>query len=178
MKCNLGKKRIGILGAESTGKSVLAEQLANAFNGVYVPEYAREYVENLSYSYRYEDVEKIARKQIEQLQAEYVADFVVFDTELIITKVWFEDKYGKVPDWLETAIREIRLDACLLCMPDLPFVDDPVRENPNRRQELTKMYEEQLQHYHIPYGKVFGQNEERLKNAIDIIIFLTTNYSY
>jgi nicotinamide riboside kinase len=37
--------RVAILGAESTGKSTLAEALAMYYDTVWVPEYLREFVE-------------------------------------------------------------------------------------------------------------------------------------
>src|SRR5438105_15460655 len=38
-------KRVAIVGAESTGKTTLAEELARHFDTVWVPEYGREYTE-------------------------------------------------------------------------------------------------------------------------------------
>ena len=38
-------KRVAIVGAESTGKTTLAQQLAEHFGTVWVPEYGREYTE-------------------------------------------------------------------------------------------------------------------------------------
>lgn len=161
--------KIGILGAESTGKSTLARQLAELFSAEYVPEYAREYVERLSAPYTYEDVENIARKQIQQLLNVYCSDLVFFDTELIITKVWFEVKYSVVPDWFMQAYMSLKPNFCLLCMPDLPFVADPVRENAHLREQLTEMYKHELELSAIPYGIVSGSGATRLENAIKIV---------
>lgn len=163
------KKKIGILGAESTGKSTLAKQLAEHFSGIYIKEYAREYVEALNHPYTERDVEIIARRQIEELSEQYDADYVFFDTELIITKVWFQDKYGTVPEWLEEAMLTLRPDFCLLLMPDLRFVDDPVRENPHRREYLTRLYESELTQYSIPYTCISGYGDKRLQYAIKAI---------
>ena len=60
--------KVGIIGPESTGKTTLARYLAERYHGVLVPEYAREYVEQLGRHYTREDVETIARHQIEQLK--------------------------------------------------------------------------------------------------------------
>ena len=61
--------KVGIIGPESSGKSTLAQYLANRYKGTYVPEYAREYVEHLNRPYTYEDVESIAQYQIKELEA-------------------------------------------------------------------------------------------------------------
>jgi len=58
--------RIAVTGPESTGKTTLAKQLAEWSNGQYIAEFAREYVEKLPHPYTFQDVETIARTQIEQ----------------------------------------------------------------------------------------------------------------
>ncbi len=168
--------KVGIIGPESTGKSTLAKYLANRYHGIYVPEYAREYMEALapSYNYTYDDVLRIAHHQVEQLRTythndsnisnvNYLNDsnennennltppVVFFDTELIITKVWFLHKYGTCPDFLENALHTCPMDVYLLCYPDLPWVYDPVRENPDLRQYLYDWYEREIQSLNIPY---------------------------
>ena len=52
--------RIAITGPESTGKSWLTEQLAQAFNTTFIPEYARKYIEQLNRPYDFNDIEIIA----------------------------------------------------------------------------------------------------------------------
>ena len=135
---------------ESTGKTTLARYLASRYDGVFVPEYAREYMEKLNRPYTYDDVCSIARQQIDQL-ATLTANTYFFDTELIITKVWFEHKYGTCPEWVVDAIHTYPMDVYLLCYPDLPWIADPVRENPNIRYELFQRYEREVQELGIPY---------------------------
>lgn len=144
--------RIGIIGPESTGKSTLAEYLAHRYEGVLVPEYAREYMENLapSYGYTYDDVVAIAKQQLSVLSS-INSNLVVFDTELIITKVWFLHKFGRCPDFVEQALRDYPMDVYLLCYPDLPWLPDPVRENPDIREYLFDWYEREIQALNIPY---------------------------
>lgn len=145
--------KVGVIGPESTGKTTLARYLAERYHGVFVPEYAREYVVRLGRSYTREDVETIARHQIEQLQGLTTTDgrTYFFDTELIITKVWFEYKYGECPAWVEDALRRFPMDVYLLCYPDIEWQFDPVRENPDNREELFLRYEQEIQKLSIPY---------------------------
>ena len=156
--------KVGIIGPESTGKSTLAAYLAQRYDGVFVPEYAREYMESRACAceYTYQDVENIARYQVQQLHelshssAEsllnlYRSDVIFFDTELIITKVWFLHKYGHCPEFLEQALRDYPMDVYLLCYPDMPWQPDPVRENPNIREYLYDWYEREIQALGIPY---------------------------
>ena len=144
--------RVGIIGPESTGKSTLANYLAHRYNGVLVPEYAREYMEKLAptYEYTYDDVVAIAKQQVEQLES-LADDLQIFDTELIITKVWFMHKYGECPDFVEQELHKYPMDVYLLCYPDMPWEPDPVRENPNIREYLFDWYEREIQALGIPY---------------------------
>lgn len=156
--------KVGIIGPESTGKSTLATYLARRYSGVLVPEYAREYMERLAptYEYSYEDVVTIAQQQLRCLHElhtmdalgiykGYKGDVVFFDTELIITKVWFLHKFGKCPNFLLEAIEQYPMDVYLLCYPDMAWQPDPVRENPNIREYLFDWYEREIQILGIPY---------------------------
>lgn len=149
--------KVGIIGPESTGKSTLTRYLSSRYNGVFVPEYSREYMERraLACAYTREDVEHIACQQIEELQkicADNISNGVAFfDTELIITKVWMLHKYGECPDFIEEALRKYPMDVYLLCYPDLPWQPDPVRENPTIRAYLFDWYEREIQALGIPY---------------------------
>lgn len=155
--------KVGIIGPESTGKSTLARYLAQRYHATYIPEYAREYVESLAptYAYTYEDVVRIARHQVHQLEELCALDHApslsasksvcFFDTELIITKVWFLHKYGTCPDFLIEALRRFPMDVYLLCYPDIPWVSDQVRENPEIRLYLYEWYEREIQALNIPY---------------------------
>lgn len=56
---------ITIVGAESSGKTVLAKQLAAYFSCPWVPEYSREYLGNLGRAYNEDDLHHIAEGQLE-----------------------------------------------------------------------------------------------------------------
>lgn len=148
--------KVGIIGPESTGKSSLARYLARRYQGTYVPEYARTYVEQKgSTEVSWDELCKIARYQIEELEqiANSQQPIAFFDTELIVTKVWFDYAFGRVPEWLEEAILRYPMDVYLLTYPDLPWIPDPARSNGSDaiRMELYKRYEAEIQALDIPY---------------------------
>jgi nicotinamide riboside kinase len=58
---------ITIVGPESSGKTTLARQLSNLYGSPWVPEFAREYLEGLGRSYTADDLEVIARGQLESI---------------------------------------------------------------------------------------------------------------
>lgn len=164
--------RIAVTGPESTGKTTLAIQLAGQFGGLYIPEYARNYVEKLNHHYTFEDVEAIARMQVTQYQQALDSDcrFVFFDTWLIITKVWFEWVYNKVPEWLDHEIRNCPIDLFLLCRPDLPWEADSVRENGGEnRIKLYNQYKRNLQEYGFNFIEVEGVGEDRVATAVESV---------
>jgi len=164
--------RIVITGPESTGKTTLAKQLAELYNGRYIPEFAREYVEKLPHHYTFNDVEAIANAQIEQYQLSKSGSeqMFFFDTWLIITKVWFNWVFGRTPEWLEVKIRECPIDLFLLCRPDLPWEPDAVRENGGEnRLKLFEQYRNELNQYGFNYVEIGGSGEVRLQSAIDAI---------
>ena len=150
--------KVGIIGPESTGKSTLARYLAKRYHGLYVPEYAREFVERKGTTdVTYEELCDIARHQIEEIRnltaKRSESEAVFFDTELIVTKVWFDYAFGSVPEWLEEAIKAYPMDVYLLTFPDTKWVPDPARSNGSDeiRKELFNRYEAEIQATDVPY---------------------------
>ncbi len=161
-------KHIVLTGPESTGKTGLAISLAKFYNTVYVPEYAREFVEKNNYKYSYNDVLHIAKTQIdkEQQQTKLANKILFVDTDIIITKIWLIHVFKKCPEWINNEIKKMKRDLYLLCYYDLPWQFDKARENPEIRKYLFDMYEDELIKYGFKYKIIKGKNEERLQNAI------------
>ena len=148
--------KIAIIGPESTGKSTLARYLADRYKGTYVPEYAREYVERKGSTHvTYDELCAIAKHQIEQIKliANSQQPIAIFDTDLVVTKIWFSYAFGRIPEWLNDAIRTYPMDFYLLTKPDIPWIPDPARETGSDtiRQELFDRYEAEIQALNIPY---------------------------
>jgi NadR type nicotinamide-nucleotide adenylyltransferase len=163
--------RIAITGPESTGKSMLSEALAGHFRSSWVPEYAREYIGNLKRPYGKEDILAIAKGQLErEKQANGTGGKLLFcDTELIVTKIWSEVKYGSCDPWILEKIAEHRYDLYLLCDIDLPWEYDPQREHPHMRQYLFDLYRAELTERKLPFEVINGLGDTRLKNAIEAL---------
>ncbi len=165
--------KIAIIGPESTGKSTLAEQLAQHFGCPFVPEYSRIYLADICRPYNVDDVVAIAEGQQRMItEAEHTSDdFLIADTEMIVNKIWTCYVFGCVPPFIEQAVRRQHFDLYLLCDIDLEWHYDPLRENPdlNERKTIFAMYVEELQtldaHYHI----VSGNDEARLQCALKSI---------
>ncbi|HNW91253.1 MAG TPA: ATP-binding protein [Bacteroidales bacterium] len=160
--------RVAITGPESTGKSILAEQLARYYNTVFVPEYARTYIERLNREYSFEDLDIIAKGQIAaERDAEKKADKIIFcDTELTVIKIWGEHKYHKCPEWVSANLPKYSYDLYLLCNIDLDWEYDPQREHPHLRSYFFDWYYEELKKRKVNFQVVEGRGPERLKNAL------------
>ena len=158
-------KKIDVIGPESVGKTTLCETLAKNNNADWVPEYAREYVENLGRVYTYSDVVHIAKKQFEQFSLQTEHEFLIFDTDLIVTKVWLEHVFGRVPEWLDKAILQENVDLYLLCKPDLEWIAEPVRENPDLRDYLYEWYLREIKKTLVPFEEIEGRGVARTFSA-------------
>jgi NadR type nicotinamide-nucleotide adenylyltransferase len=164
-------RRIAITGPESTGKSWLAENLATHYRTGWVPEYAREYLEQLGRPYEQDDIVKIAAGQL-HLEDSFVksaSGYLFCDTELLVTKIWSEVKYGACDPWIKTRLETHPYDLYLLCDIDLPWEYDPLREHPDRRQFLFDRYYDELSSRGFPFFVINGTGDARLHRAISFI---------
>ena len=150
--------RIGIIGPESTGKTTLAKEIAERYHGTYVAEYAREFVERKGTTeVTYEELCEIAKEQIKELRPRARGEGLeVYDTELIVTKVWFDYAFGRWPEWLDEAIKQYPMDLYVLLYPDIPWVPDPARSNGSdqRRLELFERYKKEVEELGIECWRV------------------------
>lgn len=165
-------RKIAITGPESTGKTTLASALADSYCCVWIPEYAREYLEMNGPEYQSEDLLEILEGQLTRMKFAEQADcpYLFYDTELLVLKVWYEFKYGETHPKIEEAWNEQEMDLYFLCDIDAPWVEDPLREHPNHRRELMDLYINHLDHSGRNYKIINGNPEERIKMATASII--------
>lgn len=164
--------KIAVIGPESTGKTELSQRLAEYFGGKWIPEYAREYVEKLGRKYTFDDVCEIAKKQIEDqnlFENDRNEGFVFFDTDLIITKVWFEFCFRSVPGFVTEQLNKNYFDLYLLCDYDLDWIPDNVREHGDDRNYFFELYKTEIELLAKPYAVISGRNESRNENAVSAI---------
>ena len=173
-------KKIVIIGPESTGKSTLCQQLAEHYETLWCPEFAREYLLQNGTDYSFDDLATIAKGQIE-LENNYVSridngqwsmvDKLFIDTDMYVMKVWCEFVFDKSHQFILDEIATRKYDLYLLCNIDLPWVADELREYPDEqpRIELFNIYKNILENQTTPWYLINGTNEERLQNAIEAI---------
>jgi NadR type nicotinamide-nucleotide adenylyltransferase len=163
--------RVCLTGAESTGKSELATELARHFSAPLVPEYSRRYALARAVELTYSDVGPIARGQVEaedHLGAK-ATDLLILDTDLVSTVVYSRHHFGACPEWVEALAKSRLADLYLLMDIDVPWVWDPVRDSRDTRHMLHDDFRSALEEYGATWTMISGNWEERLRRAIDAI---------
>lgn len=168
--------RLLLTGPESTGKTLLARRLAEAYQTTWAPEYARAYLDTLGRPYAEDDLLPIARGQLllEDYHAQFANRILPCDTGLLVIKVWSEFKYGRCHPWILEQLQRRSYGLYLLCGIDVPWSDDPQRENPNEREQLYAIYKRELERLGVPYTELWGSLEERMEIVAGLIFTRTS----
>lgn len=159
--------KILFTGPESTGKTQIAQQLADYYDAPWVPEYARTYLQQIGRPYQEADLLRIARGQIaaEDRLAQQATTLLFCDTSMMVMKVWSEFKYGRCHPWILKQLHTRSYDLIVLCGIDTPWTPDPQRENPAEREELYRIYQRELLALGQPYLELWGTAEERFSKV-------------
>ncbi len=153
-------------GAESTGKSVLAAELARELNCPWVPEYGRTYCEVRGTDLHMPDLLAIAEGQAmatELAQADQ-PQLVIVDTDHLMTAAWAEMLFGEIPPKL---LEYPAADLYLLFTPDVPWIDDGTRffgKGP-LRSRFAALAKDILGQTKAPYQIISGDWAERKRAA-------------
>lgn len=168
--------RIVLFGPESTGKTTLAQQLAEHYNTVWVEEYMREYLQEKWNEEKEvckpEDLLPIARGQMakENNYIKKANSVLICDTNLLELKVYSEVYYdGYCEPEIDRYAVENFYDLYFLTYIDTPWMPDDLRDKPNDRQNMFTIFERSLQQHKKPYVVLKGDQNERLKSAISNI---------
>jgi NadR type nicotinamide-nucleotide adenylyltransferase len=163
--------RVVLIGVESTGKSTMAEALANRLETRWVPEFGREYSGAKTDSWNTADFVVIAQRQqeMENSAAEDAKRVLICDTNAVATSVWHRRYMGAYSEKVEAIAQQDRVDLYLLTMPDFPFVQDGTRDGEHIRHEMHTWFEERLNNQAAKVVRLMGDHESRLKTALDSI---------
>ncbi len=162
------KRLIALTGAESSGKTTLAMTLAKNLHAPLVAEASRDLLVP-GQPYGVDDVLRIAREQVlrESEALRQHAGWIVADTDLLVIRIWLDERFDIWPDELEQlwTIQEPRLH--VLTVPEMPWETDPLRENPDDRHRLHARYVEQLVALNCDWIEVGGSVAERESQVLD-----------
>jgi NadR type nicotinamide-nucleotide adenylyltransferase len=165
-----GMIRVCFHGAESTGKSVLAERLAADLGRPMVPEYGRTYAETVTTDFTMADLLAIAAEQDRLMRAACTGDpaLVLLDTDPLMTAAWAQMLFGEVPAAL---LGYEKAELYLLFAPDVPWVADGTRffGSAQERVAFARTAEDMLHRARVPFRTVGGDwaaREAQVRAAI------------
>ncbi|MCZ4313508.1 ATP-binding protein [Comamonadaceae bacterium G21597-S1] len=167
---------VAVMGAECTGKSTLAGQLAAALQGrgiaaVVVPEVLRAFSDRLGRTPLAGEQRAIAELQTQQIaQAAARHPVVIADTTALMTAVYSEQVFGDGGLYAQ-AERAHRLCALtLVAAPDLPWQSDGhQRDGPAVRLAVDRLLRRALDRSAIAYTTVSGTGAARLQAAWTVV---------
>ncbi len=163
-------KRVCIYGPESTGKTIMTERLARAFNTAWVPEMARIYIGERKP--QAEDIPIVARLHAQEIakRAKEANRILLVDSDIITTSVYAKalfDKNFEFEDWVHA---ENRWDLHLLFYPDTPWVEDIQRDGGSQREFFYEWFKMELDQRGMPYQVIRGDWEQRFQACSQALI--------
>ena len=162
-------------GPESTGKTTLSKQLAAHYNDEWIPEFARDFLQEKWDKNKEicteEDLIPIAIGQV-NLENEAVLKakkFLFCDTNLLVTKVFSDIYYNRCDANLEKAARKHEYDLIFLTNIDVPWEADDLRDSPDDREITFGTFKKAIIANGNPYIKLKGDVTSRFEKAVKII---------
>jgi len=173
--------RIVLIGAESTGKTTLCEALAAHYGTVWVAEYGREHWENKIAAQNtppgetpaWSDDEFIHIAEEQQRRENEAATranrVLICDTNAFATATWFERYAGARHPEVDAIGARDQVDLYLIPSPDVPFVQDGVRDGEKIREWMHARFLELIRAGGTPHVLITGAWDARLPQAIAAI---------
>jgi len=162
-----------ILGAESTGKTTLAQQLAAHFDCPWVPEYLRAFCDAHGRTPRRDEQALILETQhIHALAAGATASgagarFVFCDTAPLLTAIYSDYVFGDRSLYARARSLHAHYTLTLLCAPDLGWTPDGLqRDGPQVQQPIHDLIAGELAALGTRVTQIAGSGDERLTAAI------------
>lgn len=163
------------LGAPSTGKTTIAERMANEFNTVWMPEYGREYWDNnqrdrrLSLNQLVEIAEGHLRREDDLL---FCANHYLFiDTNAITTymfSMYYHNRASKKLHKLADMATH-RYDLTFVCDTDIPYDDTWDRSGNVKRKTFQKQILDDLTARKVPFWVLKGNLEDRVSEVKKVL---------
>lgn len=162
-------KRVCVIGAESTGTTTLAKELAKQFCTNWVPEYGRYYYEGRMYApdldlWDESEFVHIARQQqkLEDKLAEKSSGLIICDTNAYATCFWCEYYTGSWSSQVEQIANTHHADLYIITDIDIPFEQDGTREGTERRKSMHERLLAEFEASQLDYLVVSGDVKERI----------------
>lgn len=175
----LGGQAIAIVGAESTGKSTLARELARLLaargvDAVLVPEALRDFCDRHGRTPRMDEQAAIANEQTRRIALAVASHAVVLaDTTALMTAVYSDYIFGDTSLYARAERDHALVAMTLLTALDLPWVADGIiRDGPQVRVPADNLVRAALARAGVPYAVVAGQGVARVDRALEAVSHL------
>ncbi len=169
--------RVAIVGAESTGKTALAQALAQRLAELtgrrcaWVGEWLRDWCEREGRTPRPDEQAAIALHQHALIDdAAASNDLVVCDTTALMTAVYSDMLFDDRSLLPYAVAQQRRCDITLLTALDIAWVADGLqRDGPQVREPVDNRVRALLIGHRLPWALVAGQGPARLEAAVDAV---------
>jgi NadR type nicotinamide-nucleotide adenylyltransferase len=168
-------KRVVLVGAESTGKTTLAEGLARALGTPWVPEYGRDFTYTKygrgDAEWRSSEFVEIAAEQQrrEDAAARDANRVLVCDTNAFATALWHRRYLGSRDPAVDAIGARDRCDLYLLAGDEIPFAQDGIRDGEAVRHDMHGWFEAALRAQSAPWLLLRGDAAARERAALAAI---------
>jgi NadR type nicotinamide-nucleotide adenylyltransferase len=160
--------KVCLIGADSTGKTTLAENLARHYGTVWVPECARDFIESRGGQFSFDDMIKIVECQLTaEAQGTREAKRLIFcDGSALANCVWSDRYFGRRHPRVVELANTSQYDLFLYSRVDVPCETDPLRNSLEWREWLDRGFQKELQHRNCNYVSIEGSWQERFQMAV------------
>jgi len=160
-------ERVVFVGTESTGKSTLAQRMAEELSTLWTHEFGRELWEAQGLEGSFADHLKMARRQRQREDAasRHARRFLFCDTNAWTTLHWSLRSYGTADGRLHELVDRTVADyTWFLCANDFGWIQDGTREMAGAASgEFQEQQARDLERRGIPYVTVTGPVEQRIE---------------
>lgn len=165
--------RIVFYGPESTGKTTLAQNMASHFNTKWVPEFARDMLQNkydkTGKTCEANDIKPIVKGQIrtENELIQKATQYLFCDTNPLETYVYAKAYFPNSDfSWLDELNKYLDYKHYFLTYIDTPWIADDLRDKPEERKDMFLMFLQELKRRNKNFTILKGDLETRTNQVL------------
>ena len=171
--------KIALLGAESTGKTQLAEAItadlrSQGHSVSPISETLRLWCDQAGRTPRADEQLAIAQTHTARITQAPTATYLIADTTALMTAVYSDLLFHDDALYACALEQQRGFDLTLVMGLDLPWAADPQRDGPHSRAPVDAALRTALARANLPYQVVYGKGQARTQNALNAIELIAT----